>query len=1501
MVRVYEALSLATKFRASDARDERNTFTPIDTAEDLVARVVEVAHVIRDNVGLFERCRHSIIRSSKKKAPQSEDSTSQMVPRIRVTEYLENGDSEALSALDMCEDILKDTPQFLGTIKFSVTYDAETSVLKVQVIEAMSPYFYLLGRGSNSIGPHLSLPRCAYINTSKQTVTPPLLFEKDMILRDMLLELNDSCEQYGMKISANKTKTIVMGRKVKKADRLPECDTIVITCDPYVKVSLLPERNQEFQTRVRKGTFHPKWMDIFYFDGLALRNERWFESSRRRNFLMKFRSDPYVKVTFLKEKKVISTHKTKIVKNTMNPNFNESFSCSAPVDRLNDYAVEIEVMHNSGIGKGDLVGRIVLAASIYYPLYKRGYSSLLALDLIDDRLEQRYQHRIVQLRLAALVGFVLARDLRILTDGQTVSPVATRAKKSKTGIESRTKLPVSVKPRQKLSSPMSSPASETTAKSESLLSPATSDVSEGTSISPSVGEVTPSTRRASSESSMSAASSIGELSGNERDLPADGGRPASRAPTPPVNQRGAAERRSPTQPPTLNPEVAPGDYMTARREDIPPVIIENDYNGDPVTVLTTYRDESKPLEINCKRLMSGFGIKTYCNRDYKALISHLQQYHVPFHLVEARNEKAAEPEPEAPAPQQNNVAPSEGQWQVAGQKGKKGKRTAAVAVSEVPLPVTKPAVKETATDEVFALTSQPANSDHKPVIITFRAQLELSPPKTVLMYQAADWDLFRDKLDALTDDLVPTSSDEIEEAAKMLTNAIQESMSHNGRIYHSPEEKATVFAEVLENSFNPHGDLYDRQIHDQITQDITTYLLNVDLNNNEAPQIRPASVHEGHHVIGSLDPLFQLLTLLWTFNTHIRTDHVRYTLRYLHCFSVVSCPHTSDSALNKILKTMKIIIVAAIYYLLKISSGDINITTRDYIPMFCVSEVISQNFVQVDTTIISTSEADNGMLDSLLKELNQKTFGIIHVFLDDAELLEIPQQYKEKILNYIFLAKNLDDLLMQIDTLRDNFVWNNQARFLVLTKSGEGTSLAVLILQELWETYKVMNAVIGIHNESLVQFYTAPIYQTNKKCGTITEAFLSNQCGIESEGKLFGSKTLYPIKLSNNNHGCPIKVCIANAKDIEILFMNKMIKSVNLTSINQEIFLQNISIYKKIHACIQDVLFGNADIAYGGIPLVLEISELVDFSIPYFEIKYTWYVPCAMSFPRLQRISQIFSASLWIAICFCIFLVTVVLWYLAKKVMESNSYNNFYSVLYNVWAIIMGVSVTEMPRTTCVRLIIFPWICSCFAISTIFQTFFTSYLVDPGFQKQISSLDELIESGIDYGFISDFDIYFAGSKHKNHQILMKRINNYSVSKDSYIQNIIDTGHYATLAESWYVENYLNSVHDGNAVCRMNDYESFTNRLVLCISKGSVMLEQLNKAITSFIESGIIAKAASDIRNSSRYFNNIYDDYFVFSINHLMIAFYVLICGYILSSFVFLSEVFYSRYANILPL
>ena len=46
-----------------------------------------------------------------------------------------------------------------------------------------------------------------------------LLAEDERMLQNMMMELNDRCENYGMKIYISKTKAMVTGRKRKKIDR----------------------------------------------------------------------------------------------------------------------------------------------------------------------------------------------------------------------------------------------------------------------------------------------------------------------------------------------------------------------------------------------------------------------------------------------------------------------------------------------------------------------------------------------------------------------------------------------------------------------------------------------------------------------------------------------------------------------------------------------------------------------------------------------------------------------------------------------------------------------------------------------------------------------------------------------------------------------------------------------------------------------------------------------------------------------------------------------------------------------------------------------------------------------------------------------------------------------------------------------------------------------------------------------------------------------------------
>ena len=45
-----------------------------------------------------------------------------------------------------------------------------------------------------------------------------LLAEDERMLKKMLMELNNSCEDYGMKINISKTKSMVIGRKPKEID-----------------------------------------------------------------------------------------------------------------------------------------------------------------------------------------------------------------------------------------------------------------------------------------------------------------------------------------------------------------------------------------------------------------------------------------------------------------------------------------------------------------------------------------------------------------------------------------------------------------------------------------------------------------------------------------------------------------------------------------------------------------------------------------------------------------------------------------------------------------------------------------------------------------------------------------------------------------------------------------------------------------------------------------------------------------------------------------------------------------------------------------------------------------------------------------------------------------------------------------------------------------------------------------------------------------------------------
>jgi hypothetical protein len=573
------------------------------------------------------------------------------------------------------------------------------------------------------------------------------------------------------------------------------------------------------------------------------------------------------------------------------------------------------------------------------------------------------------------------------------------------------------------------------------------------------------------------------------------------------------------------------------------------------------------------------------------------------------------------------------------------------------------------------------------------------------------------------------------------------------------------------------------------------------------------------------------------------------------------------------------------------------LTTSQRHLVFSVITEAHHHFDPYRTLLVSSSDLDNKMADFLLQHINKMAVWPLHVSRTSSRTLKKPEQHGDKIGNYVILARECDDLVRQTDELMESSVWNSRARFLILVSIDSPTPrlMALTIIQKFWENTRALDAVVLIQNKAEIHFYTWFPYQPGKHCDNVTEITLLKKQTIGGYDESTRNNKIFQNKVPKNFQGCPLRVFNTRSSD-DIAPIDSILRSFNFTLVKKNGQNSVMPIHEQIRSAVLRIMFGEADILYGGIPLILDIARLVDVTIPFFETKLAWYVPCGEPHSRIQRISQIFSIYLWLALSVAMFLVVFVIWCLANRSLEIGAYTNISSILYNIWAIVLGVSVTAMPRTFRLRTIIFPWICYCFAISSVFQTFFTSYLVDPGIQRQISNIDELLNSGMQFGFRPDIEHYYKGSDMKRNQELLKRKGG-CISTSRCVSRIIHTRNYATIAESWLVQKLLSGAHHREHVCPMNDFEIFPIYLIICLSKGHILLDSLNKITFSLAETGIILHESKQQRiNSDIEVRKESKDevYFVFAIKHLRMVFYVLFLGYIVSFVVFLGEILCRR-------
>jgi hypothetical protein len=198
------------------------------------------------------------------------------------------------------------------------------------------------------------------------------------------------------------------------------------------------------------------------------------------------------------------------------------------------------------------------------------------------------------------------------------------------------------------------------------------------------------------------------------------------------------------------------------------------------------------------------------------------------------------------------------------------------------------------------------------------------------------------------------------------------------------------------------------------------------------------------------------------------------------------------------------------------------------------------------------------------------------------------------------------------------------------------------------------------------------------------------------------------------------------------------------------------------------------------------------------------------------------------------------------------------------------------------------WVMYSLAVNTVFQTFVSTFLVDPGLQQQISTVDDILHSGFRYGMPRTFKKFLnylpkaQADAMINHTEECRKVAHCAkkVAKDGNFVTIL-----ATVTAEYLNTNQTLDKAGAGLLYMLPDTRLWMNFQVFLLPKGSGLLEPFNKLMTAAQEAGLVSYFWKDIlrisalKSGSIRIHTLLDDYTVFTLTYLQSAFFFLCVGH----------------------
>ncbi|CAH0748037.1 unnamed protein product [Diatraea saccharalis] len=559
------------------------------------------------------------------------------------------------------------------------------------------------------------------------------------------------------------------------------------------------------------------------------------------------------------------------------------------------------------------------------------------------------------------------------------------------------------------------------------------------------------------------------------------------------------------------------------------------------------------------------------------------------------------------------------------------------------------------------------------------------------------------------------------------------------------------------------------------------------------------------------------------------------------------------------------------YDLMKIENDTVTTST-------CILGILEQHFpCNTYITLVTDDEDDKNLIGNINE---RKCFSVI------------VRTYHKKgwfIYNnvYLIMTTNIDNLKASMLQLKSETFWNPKARFIFTTQNCSDTEINNIF--HLFLTYKIYDVIFLVQAKRATYVYTYFPFEDGR-CGDNTAPVKIGNC------KDAVNNTVY-FQTKGIKHFRKCKFRVIKFADQNILpILEQYILDDFAIKANFTLTYEKLETEKNFGVVLPNGtttgLLGyldrnEADIAMGSAVLFKNRADLYDFISGFHFASFNLY-SSAVGDERWKTVYMAFDVETWLLIIFFYFIMIsmcIVLLNLSPKI----SYNHSYIFLH-LYGYFLGNGTVLFFKTKRLRTIMISWIWFTFLTSSFYNSDMYSLVTDHMTYKRQISHDKLntvpYKPCISY-VISTF-FFFAYN-----EVMPENIDNPLCNTEDGSFNVVASGTnlYTVQLKSFYTskeKEFLNIYGK-----RMLDSWDFTGDILFCfyIYKGFVLKDQLQMHALRMFDAGITTVYNNWLNPEQAIDNRKNKSFKQFVMKDLQIHFGVLFVGSMISTFVFLYEIY----------